>query len=148
MEVILLEDVKSLGKKGEVVKINDGYARNFILKKKLGIEATAANINDLKLQNANNAKIAQEKLDNAKKLAEEIKELSVTVKIKTGAGGKTFGSVSGKEISQAAKEQLKLELDKKKFLLSEPIKSLGTHIIKIKLHPEVTAELTVKVVEE
>lgn len=148
MEVILLEDVKSLGKKGQVVTVSDGYARNFILKKKLGIEATAANINDLKLQNANNAKIAQEKLDSAKKLAEELKELSVTVKIKTGAGGKVFGSVSGKEIAQAAKEQLSMELDKKKLLLAEPIKSLGTHIVKIKLHSEVIAELAVKVVED
>ncbi|MBQ3584661.1 MAG: 50S ribosomal protein L9 [Lachnospiraceae bacterium] len=148
MEVILLQDVKSLGKKGEIVKVNEGYARNFILKKKLGIEATAANMNDLKLQNANNAKIAQEKLEQAKQLAEQIKESSVQVKIKTGAGGKVFGSISAKEVSQAAKEQLGLELDKKKFLLAEQIKSLGTHIVKIKLHPEVTAELAVKVVEE
>ena len=148
MEVILLQDVKSLGKKGEIVKVNEGYARNFILKKKLGIEATAANMNDLKLQNANNAKIAQEKLEQAKQLAEQIKESSVQVKIKTGAGGKVFGSISAKEDSQAAKEQLGLELDKKKFLLAEQIKSLGTHIVKIKLHPEVTAELAVKVVEE
>lgn len=148
MEVILLEDVKSLGKKGQIVTVSDGYARNFILKKKLGVQATAANINDLKLQNANNKKIAQEKLDNAKKLEEKLKERSVTVKIKTGAGGKVFGSVSGKEIVQAAKEQLSMELDKKKLVLAEPIKSLGTYIVKIKLHPEVTAELAVKVVEE
>lgn len=148
MKVVLLQDVKSLGKKGEIVKVNEGYARNFILKKKLGIEATAANMNDLKLQNANNAKIAQEKLEQAKQLAEQIKESSVQVKIKTGAGGKVFGSISAKEVSQAAKEQLGLELDKKKFLLAEQIKSLGTHIVKIKLHPEVTAELAVKVVEE
>lgn len=147
MEVILLQDVKSLGKKGEIVKVNEGYARNFILKKKLGIEATASNLNDLKLQHANSEKIAKEKLDNAKQLAEKIKELSVTVGIKTGAGGKVFGSVSAKEIADAAKKQLDLELDKKKFVLQEPIKSLGTHIIKVKLHPEVTAELAVKVTE-
>lgn len=148
MEVILLEDVKSLGKKGEVVKVSESYGRNCIIKKKLGVEATNKNLNDLKLQNANNAKVAQEKLDSAKKLAEELKEMSVTVKLKSGAGGKTFGSISAKEISTAAKEQLQLELDKKKLILAEPIKSLGCHIVQVKLHPEVTGELTVKVVEE
>lgn len=148
MEVILLEDVKSLGKKGEIVKVSESYGRNCILKKKLGLEATSKNLNDLKLQNANNAKLAKEKLDAAKKLAEEMKEMSVTVKLKSGAGGKTFGSISAKEISVAAKEQLQLELDKKKLVLPEPIKSLGCHIVQVKLHSEVTGELTVKVVEE
>lgn len=148
MEVILLEDVKSVGKKGQVVTVNDGYARNCLLKKKLGIEATPANINDLKLKNANNAKVEKEKLEAAKKLSVELKEMSVTLKIKTGAGGKVFGSVSSKEIADAIKKQLNLEFDKKKMLLDEPIKSIGTHIIKIKLHPEVIAELSVKVVEE
>lgn len=148
MEVILLEDVKSLGKKGEIVKVSESYGRNCILKKKLGLEATSKNLNDLKLQNANNAKLAKEKLDSAKKLAEEMKEMSVTVKLKSGAGGKTFGSISAKEISVAAKEQLQLELDKKKLILPEPIKSLGCHIVQVKLHSEVTGELTVKVVEE
>ncbi len=141
MEVILLEDVKSLGKKGQIVKVNDGYARNFILKKNLGLEANSKNLNDLKLQEANNA-------ENAKKQAEELKEASVTVKLKTGAGGKTFGSISAKEIAVAAKEQLNMEIDKKKLVLQEAIKSLGCHIVQLKLHPEVTAELTVKVVEE
>lgn len=148
MEVILLEDVKSVGKKGQVVTVNDGYARNCIIKKKLGIEATPKNINDLKLKNANNAKIEKEKLEEAKKLSEELKEMSVTVKIKTGAGGKVFGSVSSKEIAEAIKKQLNLELDKKKMLLDEPIKSLGTHIIKIKIHPEVIGQLAIKVEEE
>lgn len=147
MEVILLEDVKSLGKKGEIVKVNEGYARNFILKKKLGVEANGKNLNDLKLKNQNDAKIAKEKLEAAKAMAEKLKELTVKVKLKSGAGGKTFGSISGKEISQAAKEQLKLDIDKKKMVIDEPIKSLGNHIIKIKLHPEVVGELTVKVEE-
>ena len=148
MEVILLEDVKSLGKKGQIVKVNDGYARNFILKKNLGLEANSKNLNDFKLQEANNAKIAKEKLENAKKQAEELKEASVTVKLKTGAGGKTFGSISAKEIALAAKEQLNMDIDKKKLVLQDAIKSLGCHIVQLKLHPEVTAELTVKVVEE
>lgn len=147
MEVILLENVPKLGKKGEVIKVNEGYARNCLFRKNLAIEATSVNLNNLKLQNANNAKIAKEKLEEAKKLAEELKEALVTVSIKTGAGGKTFGSISGKEIAQAIKDQLNMDIDKKKLHIEEPIKSLGTHIVKIKLHPEVTGELAVKVKE-
>ena len=141
MEVVLLEDVKALGKKGQVVKVNDGYARNFILPKKLGVEATSKNLNDLKLQKANAEKVA------AKKLAEEIDKMSVTVSIKAGEGGRAFGSVSTKEIAKAAKDQLKLDIDKKKMVLPEPIKSIGSFEVPIKLHKEVTARLSVKVVE-
>lgn len=147
MEVVLLEDVKALGKKGQIVKVNDGYARNFILPKKLGLEATAKNLNDLKLQKANEAKIAAEQLAEAKKLAGEIEKVSVTVSIKAGEGGRTFGSVSTKEIAKAAADQLKLEIDKKKMVLPEPIKSLGTYEVPVKLHKDVTAKLRVKVVE-
>ena len=155
MEVILLEDVKSLGKKGQIVKINDGYARNFVLPKKLGLEATPKNLNDLKLQKAREAKEAAEELQAAKELAvkvEEkpvftIKEKSVTVTIKTGEGGKTFGTISTKEVAAAAKEQLGLDIDKKKMKLDEPIKTLGNHIITVKLHKDVTAKLTVSVGE-
>lgn len=147
MEVILLEDVKSLGKKGEIVNVNDGYARNFILKKKLGIEANSKNLNDLKLQKANEARIAQEKLDEAKKLAEEIAGKQVTLSIKSGEGGRTFGSVSTKEIAEAVKKQLGYDLDKKKMLLDEPIRTLGTHIIRLKLHKDVIGKLEVKVTE-
>ena len=100
MEVVLLEDVKALGKKGQVVKVNDGYARNFILPKKLGVEATSKNLNDLKLQKANAEKVAAEQLAEAKKLAEEIDKMSVTVSIKAGEGGRAFGSVSTKEIAR------------------------------------------------
>ena len=148
MEVILLQDVKALGKKGEIVKVSEGYARNFILKKKLGIEATSANLNDLKLQNANKEKVEKEKLDSAKVLAEQIGEMEIVLKIKAGAGGKVFGSVSAKEIAEAVKQQQNLELDKKKLVLSEPIKTLGTHLVKVKLHPQVTAELKVSVTEQ
>ncbi|MFQ9933266.1 MAG: 50S ribosomal protein L9 [Lachnospiraceae bacterium] len=147
MEVILLQDVKALGKKGEIVKVNDGYARNFILKKNLGIEANAKNLNDLKLQKANEAKIEQEKLDNAKKFAAEIGEKYVTLSLKSGEGGKTFGSVSTKEIAEAVKKQLGYDIDKKKMILDEPIKTLGTHIIQLKLHREVTGKLEVRVTE-
>ncbi len=127
MEVVLLEDVKALGKKGQIVKVNDGYARNFILPKKLGVEATPKNLNDLKLQKANDAKVAAEQLAAAKELAEKLADLSVTVSIKAGEGGRTFGSVSAKEIAKAAKEQLNMEIDKKKLVLPEPLKTFGTH---------------------
>ena len=139
MKVILLQDVKALGKKGEVVNVNDGYARNFILPKKLGVEANGKNLNDLKLQKNNEAKVAQEHLDAAKKLAEELKAGKVVLTMKVGEGGRTFGSVSSKEIAEAVKEQMHLDIDKKKIQLKEQIKTLGTHIVSVKLHPEVTA---------
>ena len=148
MKVILLQDVKSLGKKGEIVNVNDGYARNFILPKKLGVEATGKNLNDLKLQKNNEKKVAQENLDAAKKLAAELAEGKVELAIKVGEGGRAFGSVSSKEIAAAVKEQMNREVDKKKIQLKEAIKSLGTHIVSVKLHPEVTAELKVVVKEE
>lgn len=147
MKVILLEDVKSLGKKGELVEVNEGYARNFILKKKLGLEATARNMNDLKLKKANEEKVAKEQLEAAKVFAEELKEKVVTVSIKTGEDGRVFGSVSTKEIAAAAKTQLNLDIDKKKLNLQEPIRMVGTVIVPYKVHPKVTAELKVKVVE-
>ena len=139
MKVILLQDVKALGKKGEVVNVNDGYARNFILPKKLGVEANGKNLNDLKLQKNNEAKVAQEHLDAAKKLAEELRAGKVVLTMKVGEGGRTFGSVSSKEIAEAVKEQMHLDIDKKKIQLKEQIKTLGTHIVSVKLHPEVTA---------
>lgn len=148
MKVILLEDVKSLGKKGEIVNVNDGYARNFILKKNLGLEATGKNLNDLKLQKNNQEKIAKENLEAAKKLSEEIQAGKVEVSIKVGEGGRVFGSVSSKEIAAAVKSQMKLDIDKKKIQLKDAIKSLGTHIVPVKLHPQVTAELKVVVKEE
>lgn len=147
MKVILLQDVKALGKKGEVVNVNDGYARNFILPKKLGVEANGKNLNDLKLQKNNEAKVAQEHLDAAKKLAEELKAGKVVLTMKVGEGGRAFGSVSSKEIAEAVKEQMHLDIDKKKIQLKEQIKTLGTHIVSVKLHSEVTAELNVSVKE-
>ena len=129
MEVILLEDVKSLGKKGQIVKINDGYARNFVLPKKLGLEATPKNLNDLKLQKAREAKEAAEELQAAKELAVKVEEKPVRLTMKTGEGGKTFGTISTKEVAAAAKEQL------------------GLDIVTVKLHKDVTAKLTVSVGE-
>ena len=147
MKVILLQDVKALGKKGQVVNVSDGYARNLLLPKKLGVEATGKNMNDLKLQKAHEDKVAQENLDAAKAFAEELKDKQVTVGIKVGEGGRTFGSISAKEIAEAAKAQFGYELDKKKLQLSAPIKELGTTMVPIKLHPKVTGELKVVVKE-
>ena len=147
MKVILLENVKSLGKKGEIVNVNDGYARNFILPKKLGVEATGKNLNDLKLQKNNEKKVAQENLDAAKELAAELSAGKVELAIKVGEGGRTFGSVSSKEIAVAVKDQMQLDIDKKKIQLKESIKSLGTHIVTVKHKTEVSAELKVVVKE-
>lgn len=147
MEVILLEDVKALGKKGQIVNINEGYARNFILPKKLGLEATPKNLNDLKLTKAKEAKMAQEELDAAKALAIKVEENAVKLSIKTGEGGKTFGSISSKEIAAAVKTQLGLEIDKKKMHLEDAIKTVGNHEVAVKLHKDVTAKLKVEVSE-
>ncbi|MFQ9514287.1 MAG: 50S ribosomal protein L9 [Eubacterium sp.] len=145
MKVILLQDVKSLGKKGEIVNVNDGYARNFILPKKLGLEANGKNLNDLKLQQQNQAKVAKEKLETAQALAQDLADKSITVKIQAGVEGKVFGSISSKEIAMEAKKQLNMDIDKKKIVIPEAIKSLGTYNVNIKLHKDVTATLAVKV---
>lgn len=147
MKVILLEDVKSLGKRDEIVDVSDGYARNYVLPKKLGVEATPKNLNDLKLKKAHEDKVAAELLAQAEALADKMKDESITLSIKVGEGGKTFGSVSSKEIAEAMKSQLGHNIEKKKIVLKEPIKSLGTHIVDIKLHTKVTAKMSVKVVE-
>lgn len=149
MKVILLEDVKSLGKRDDVVKVSDGYARNLLLPRNLGIEATQKNLNELKQRKRHEEKAAQESLDAAKAFAEEISSKEVTVSLKTGEGGRVFGSVSAKEIATAAKEQLSIELDKKKIQLPEGgLKALGVHEVPVKVHPKVTATLKVRAVEE
>ena len=147
MKVILLEDVKALGKKGQIVNVNDGYARNFILPKKLGLEANNKNLNDLKLKKASDEKIAQEQLEEAQELGKKIEAGKVELAIKVGEGGRTFGSVSTKEIAAAVKEQMGYDIDKKKIQLKEAIKALGTHNVPVKLHTKVTAELKVVVKE-
>ena len=147
MKVILLEDVKSLGKKGQIVTVSDGYARNMILPKKLGVEATSKNLNDLKLRKANEEKVAQENLDAAKAFAEELSTKEVILTLKVGEGGRTFGSVSSKEISEAAKKQLNLDIDKKKLQLENPIRNLGVTNVPVRLHPKVTGSLKVWVKE-
>ena len=147
MKIILSKDVKSLGKKGDVVEVSDGYARNYILPRKLGIEASNKNMNDLKLQKANQEKIAQEQLEKAQEFARAMEEDEVVLSIKAGEGGRTFGSVSSKELAQAYKEQKGKEIDKKKIVLPEPIRSFGVFEVGVKLHPKVTGTLRVKVTE-
>ncbi len=147
MKIILLQDEKKLGKKGDIIEASEGYARNYILPKKIGVEATARNMNDLKLQKANQEKIAQEQLDAAKALAADLESKIVVVKIKAGEGGKTFGSVSSKEIAAALKEQHQIEIDKKKLQLAEALKNFGSYEVTVKLHPQVTGKVTVKVTE-
>ena len=147
MKVILLEDIKSLVKKGEIVNVSDGYARNMILPKKLGVEATPKNLNDLKLQKANAQKVAQENLEAAQAFAKELETKEVILTLKTGEGGRLFGSVSTKEISEAAKTQLNLDIDKKKMQLSSPIRNLGVTNVPVRLHPKVTGSLKVWIKE-
>lgn len=146
MNVILLQDVNKLGKKGDVVKVNDGYARNFILPKKLGLEATDKNLKDLAIQKAEEEKRQQEILQEAIILGEELKKKTVKLEIKAGEGGRTFGSITAKEISQGLKDQAGLEIDKKKLVLSDPIKNAGSYKVGVKLHPKVTVDLKVDVV--
>lgn len=145
MKVILLQDVKALGKKGDMVEVSDGYARNFILKKKLGVEANEANKNDLKLQKANQEKIAKEQYDAAVALGKELEEITVNLTVKAGENGKVFGAVTAKEISQALASQFGKEVDKKKIQLSDSIKNIGSFEVLVKLHTKVTAKLSIKV---
>ncbi|MDD6201981.1 MAG: 50S ribosomal protein L9 [Lachnospiraceae bacterium] len=148
MKVILLQDVKALGKKGEIINANDGYARNYLLPQKLGVEANAKNLNDLKLQKSNEEKIALEKLEDAQKFAKDLESKEIIVSIRAGEGGKTFGSVSSKEIANAFKEQCGVEIDKKKIQMEESIKNFGVYQVKVKLHPKVMGTLKVKVQEQ
>ncbi|MFI3236530.1 MAG: 50S ribosomal protein L9 [Lachnospiraceae bacterium] len=147
MKIILLQDEKKLGKKGDIIEVSEGYARNFVLPKKIGVEATSKNLNDIKLQKAHSDKLAKEQLEDAQALAVKIGENPVVVKIKAGENGRTFGSVSTKEIATALKTQMGLEIDKKKIVLPEAIKTFGSYDVAIKLHPKVTGTIHVKVQE-
>lgn len=148
MKIILLQDEKKLGKKGDIVEVSEGYARNYILPKKIGAEASAKNMNDLKLRKANEEKLAKERLEAARELAVRLENMQVVLKIKAGEGGRTFGSVSSKEIAAAFKEQHGIELDKRKIQLTEALKNFGSYEVEVKLHPQVTGRFTVKVIEE
>lgn len=148
MKLILLEDVKGVGKKGDIVNKNDGYAINFLIPKKLAVEATNANLNDLELKKKSEAKRKKEELEEAQKLGAELNDKVVKVKVKAGENGKVFGSVTNKEIASALLEQTGLDIDKKKISFDDPIKMVGRRIVKVKLHPQVTVELTVEIAGE
>lgn len=147
MKIILLQDEKKLGKKGDVIEANDGYARNYILPRKIGVEATPGNMNELKLKKANEEKRAREILEAAKALAADLENRQVTLKMKAGEGGKLFGSVSSKDIAEAFKVQQGLDIDKKKIQLTDGLRSFGSYEVPVRLHPQVTGKLNVKVTE-
>ena len=145
MKLVLLKDVKSLGKKDDIVTVNDGYARNFLIPRGLGVEATAANLNNLKVQQANAAFQAAEQLKAAKELAARIAEVRLEMPVKVGGNGKLFGALSSKEIADAMKEQFGIDVDKKKIILNEPIKEVGERTVEVKLHKDVLAKLALNV---
>lgn len=147
MKLILLQDVKNLGKKGDLVEANDGYARNFIIPKKFGVEASPKNLNDLRQQKLNEEKHQAEILAEAENIASALKDRVVRLSIRVGKEGKVFGQISTKEIAEEVKKQFGLEIDKKK-IVSDSIKAAGTYKISVKLHPKVVGEFTVEVKEE
>ena len=147
MKLILLQDVKNLGKKGDLVEANDGYARNFIIPKKLGVEASPKNLNDLRQQKLNEEKHQAEILAEAENIASALNDKVVRLSIRVGKEGKVFGQISTKEIAEEVKKQFGLEIDKKK-IVSDSIKAAGTYKISVKLHPKVVGEFTVEVKEE
>jgi len=148
MKVILLKDVKGLGKAGELVNTKDGYARNFLFPKKLAIEATDANLKKWEEEMAKKKQKQQEEYEEAVKLKEKIESISIQLKSKSGEGGKLFGSITSKDVAQALKAQHNIDIDKKKIEMKNNIKSLGTTTVEVKVYPEVTATLKVNVVEE
>ncbi|MBO4411097.1 MAG: 50S ribosomal protein L9 [Lachnospiraceae bacterium] len=147
MEVVLLEDIRKVGRKGDTVTLKDGYARNLISKKQAA-ELNAKTLNDIKLQKQHEEKVAEKKLQDAISLKDRLAGMTIRVSVKVGKDGKLFGSVSSKEIAEAFKNQLGIEIDKKKIVLAEPIKELGKKELPIKLHPEVSATLSVEVIGE
>lgn len=148
MKIILLNDIKNLGKKNDIIEVNDGYARNVLIKKKDAIEATSKNLNDLKLKLVNNDKLEKEKYEKALQLKNEIESKELKIKIKVGEGDRAFGSVSSKELSDEIEKQMNYKIDKKKISLSIPIKSIGNFESDIKLHPSVVAKLKIIVEKE
>ena len=147
MKVILLADVKSVGKKGQLINVSEGYAKNFLLPRNLAAEATKSNLNEYELKQKSETRRAQEELEQAQHIADALKDQTVTITVKTGGNGKLFGSVTNKEVAEAIVAQTKLPIDKKKVSIGDPIKMVGTRTAVIRLHPKVTAEVTIKIVE-
>jgi large subunit ribosomal protein L9 len=148
MKVILQEDIKALGKKGQIIEVKEGYARNYLLPKKLAVEATQGNLKELNRQNEIKSKKAEKEYQEAQNLAKKINTITLTLQVKSGDNGKLFGAVTSKDIAEKLSKLHKLEIDRRKIDLGENIKSTGDYEIKVKLHPQVTAELRVKIVSE
>jgi len=148
VKVVLLQDVKALGKKDDIVNVSDGYARNFLFPKKLAVEATAGKLNEINDKKSSLENKKRKELEEAKKLAERLNNIEIVIKTKAGVNGKLFGSITAKDIADLIKENHKIEIDKKKIVLEDAIKSLGTHEIEIKVYPEVVAKVKVTVSQE
>ena len=148
MKVILLDNIKGVGKKDEIINASDVYARNYLFPKKLAIEATKENLGKLESKNEANKFKKQNEKNDAIEVANKLKELVLTIKVKAGENGKIFGGVTSKEISENLKEQYKIEIDKKKIEVKETIKNIGRFTINIKLYEGVNAKLTVNIIAE
>ena len=145
MKVILLQDVKSLGKKDAIVEVSDGYGQNYLIPRKLAVAATAGNMNEVKQRKDSLDNKAKKELEAAKEYAAKLNDKVVTIYAKVGENGKLFGAISNKDIQEDIKKQYGLEVDKKKIVLNEPIKTVGSHIVEIKLYTGVNAKITVKI---
>ncbi len=148
MKVILQEDVKKLGKRGEVVEVSDGYGRNFLLPKKLAVEANSVNLNAAKAKAESKARKAQQEADEAKLLAAQLEKVSVKIPVKLGKDGKLFGSVGGSDIANALKTSQNVNIDKRKISVQGEITGIGIYDAVIKLHPEIATKINVEVVSE
>lgn len=146
MKVILTQDVKGSGKKGDIVNVAEGYARNFLFPKKLAVEATEANLKEVARNKAILAQKKADELTEAKLLAKQLEKISLTLAVKIGEGGKLFGSINTKDIGEEIEKKYGLSIDKRKIELKGPIKNIGPHQVTIKLHPEVSANIDINVV--
>ena len=146
MKVILQQEVKKLGKKGDIIEVSEGYARNYLLAQKLAIPATASNVNTATQQKASEERKIQRAIDEANFLAAQMSKVEVTIAVKIGEGGKFFGSVTSKDIADALLSQHKIELDKRKIDLKDAIKAVGTYPVSIKLYPEISAKIQVHII--
>ena len=147
MKVILMQDVKGKGKKGQMIEVSDGYARNFMLPRKIAVEATADAVNTMKMNDKAAAEKAAKERAEALEISKKLREMTLTVTAKGGGAGRLFGSVTNQEIADALKANTGIALDKRKIVISDTIKSVGTYTVQCKLGYEITAPLTVKIVE-
>jgi large subunit ribosomal protein L9 len=146
MKVILQQEVKKLGRKGEIIEVAEGYARNYLLPHKLALPATSDTVNIIKQQKAAEERRTQRQQDEAKLLAAELAKVKVTIPVKTGEGGRMFGSVTAKDIADALTAQHKIDIDKRKIELKDAFKAIGTYTVTVKVHPEVTTQIEVQVI--